>query len=73
LRRVVHFDVDEPFEKPEAPKGFEDYIPGIGRVYSTPVVGLWKNGVLIQKGAGVEGRKILIDRYELGISFRKSR
>jgi hypothetical protein len=40
----------------------EKYIPGIGNVCHTPVVGIWQNGVLIQKASGAEGRRLILER-----------
>ncbi len=37
---------------------FEDYIPGIGAVYQTPVVGLWENGALVAKATGKSARDL---------------
>ena len=44
---------------------FERYIPGIGPVYQTPVVGIWDSGKLVLKASGSEGRKLLADQYAL--------
>jgi hypothetical protein len=38
---------------------FELYIPGIGPVFQTPVVGLWADGVLVRKGTGKNAVDIL--------------
>lgn len=37
---------------------FEKLIPGLGPIYQTPIVGIWRDGVLIEKGAGFEGREL---------------
>ena len=37
---------------------FEAWIPSIGIVYQSPVVGLWDNGKLVARGSGHEGREI---------------
>jgi hypothetical protein len=42
---------------------FERAIPGIGKVLQTPVVGIWENGALTQKGSGAAGRDLVINRY----------
>lgn len=34
---------------------FEALMPGIGKVFQTPVVGLWKDGVLQVKASGRRG------------------
>jgi hypothetical protein len=38
---------------------FDAYVPGIGPVLQTPVVGLWENGTLKQKAAGKLGRELV--------------
>jgi|ERR1700733_10600791 len=64
--RVDVFDVDEEVDsKVLLEHHFEKYIPGIGKVFNTPFVGIWENGVLNQKGSGAEGRKLIADRYKL--------
>lgn len=50
--RVYVFDVDRVNGE------FEQYVPGIGEVMQTPVVGYWKGGVLVEKGTGHAGREI---------------
>jgi len=44
---------------------FERVIPGIGKIYQTPIVGIWNNGALMQRGSGAAGRELIIDRYNL--------
>jgi hypothetical protein len=44
---------------------FEQVIPGIGKIYQTPIVGIWENGMLLQRGAGAAGRDLVINRYGL--------
>jgi hypothetical protein len=46
-------------------RDFEKYLPGIGRVYQTPVIGLWQNGVLQDKASGTLARHWLTQRYGL--------
>lgn len=41
------------------------YIPGIGRVYQTPVVGIWEKGVVVQKGCGAKARLFIVEKYQL--------
>lgn len=36
---------------------FEDYIPGIGNVYQTPVIGLWEDGRLERAAQGFAARE----------------
>ena len=45
------------------PTLFEPYIPGIGEVFQTPIVGLWVDGVLTKKDSGYAGRKIVADLF----------
>lgn len=40
-------------------------IPGIGKTFQTPVVGVWEKGVLTQKATGAAGRDLIIARYGL--------
>lgn len=40
-------------------EGFQALFPGIGPVYQTPVVGVFRRGALIAKGAGKQGRDLL--------------
>jgi len=53
--RVDTFDVLDIVH----PSDFEKYIPGIGRVYQTPVAGLWAGGVLAEAGSGIAARRML--------------
>jgi hypothetical protein len=43
----------------------DEYVPGIGKVVGLPVVGIWENGILIQKESGAVALNLLIDRYSL--------
>jgi hypothetical protein len=42
-----------------SPQAFERYVPGIGNVFHTPVVGLWSNGRLVEKASGKAGRELV--------------
>jgi hypothetical protein len=44
---------------------FERRLPGIGKVFQTPVVGFWKNGQLTNRLSGAAARDWLVDRYRL--------
>jgi hypothetical protein len=46
-------------------KLLDQYVPGIGKVFGIPVVGIWENGILIQKGSGAVALNLLVDRYSL--------
>jgi hypothetical protein len=50
--RVCVFDVDRIGGE------FERFVPGIGEVVRTPVVGRWSAGVLVERGTGAAGREI---------------
>ncbi len=45
------------------PDWFEPYLPGIGDVCITPVVGLWEDGRLVERGAGYAARRIAADLF----------
>ena len=38
---------------------FEQFVPGIGGVGQTPVIGRWSGGVLVESGTGHAGREIV--------------
>ena len=42
---------------------FEKYIPGIGNVFQTPVVGLWQDGELLYCEQGAAARNWIRNRY----------
>jgi len=46
---------------------FEHYVPGIGKVLQTPVVGYWEDGILKERAWGKAGRDLLT--RILGVSF----
>lgn len=50
--RVCVFDVDR------VGGGFERFVPGVGELLQTPVVGRWSGGVLVESGTGHDGREI---------------
>jgi hypothetical protein len=47
-------------------RDLERILPGMEPLYGTPIVGIWKNGALIQKGSGAEGRRIISQYYGIG-------
>lgn len=51
-----------------AAEDFEQCIPGIGRVFQTPVVGIWENGVLTQHASGAKACRLVISRYNLSLT-----
>jgi len=46
-------------------KDFDERIPGIGQVYQTPVVGIWEDGVLVQKASGAKARQLTLEQYKV--------
>ena len=46
-------------------KDFDECIPGIGQVYQTPVVGVWEDGVLVQKASGAKARQLTLEQYKV--------
>lgn len=50
--RIEVFNVLECTEMSD----FDRYIPSIGRVLQTPVIGIWSDGVLKESGTGYSGR-----------------
>jgi hypothetical protein len=42
-----------------SPEEFDRYVPGIGRVFHTPVVGLWSDGKLVDRATGRAGRQLV--------------
>ena len=47
---------------------FDSRIPGIGKVFQTPVVGIWKYGVLEKKGSGHKAVEAIKQHYSLDIT-----
>ena len=43
-------------------RDFDKYVPGIGQVFQTPVIGAWHDGMLVEAASGAEGRKV-VQRY----------
>ena len=41
---------------------FEKLIPGVGSVYQTPVVGIWRDGELVETGIGAKGRMLVVGK-----------
>ena len=44
---------------------FENYLPGIGKIFHPPIVGSWSQGVLEEKLSGAGAREWLIRRFKL--------
>jgi hypothetical protein len=59
--RIEVFDTDDIRDQ----KLLDQYVPGIGKVVGLPVVGIWENGILIQKASGALALNLLVDRYSL--------
>jgi hypothetical protein len=47
------------------PNDFEKYVPGIGPVSQTPVVGLWVDGGLVGSAFGYDGRMLIYSACQL--------
>jgi hypothetical protein len=45
---------------------FDRYVPGIGPVFHTPVVGLWIDGRLVAKASGKAGRDLVAEVTAFG-------
>lgn len=46
-------------------RNFEDLLPGIGKVFQTPVIGIWEGGVLKERASGARAMDWLAQRYRL--------
>lgn len=44
---------------------FDMYVPGIAKVFQSPVLGVWEDGTLKRTLSGNEARDFLVDRYKL--------
>jgi len=51
------FDADDCNE----PDDFERFVPGIGRAFHTPIVGVWHDGVKTSSAWGAAGRNLLAE------------
>jgi hypothetical protein len=51
------FDIDTC----QALDDFDKYLPGVGRVFQTPLVGIWRGGKQIESAWGTAGRKLLAE------------
>lgn len=60
LPPIYVFDVDVVVES-KGVDAFELYVPGIGKVYHTPIVGIWQNDVLRARASGYNGRELLAE------------
>ncbi len=47
----------------QAQEDFEKYVPGIGKVFQTPVVGVWEDGLLVDKAWGAAARDMISQYY----------
>ena len=63
--RIDVLDIDAAGRSSGSYAYFDRLIPGIGKIYQTPIVGVWNDGALMQKGSGAAGREFIIDRYNL--------
>lgn len=44
---------------------FDNYVPTIGMVFQTPVVGVWEDGVLMERASGTAARELLCEIYPM--------
>jgi len=51
------------------PSDFEKFIPGIGKVFHTPVIGVWSEGKLIISASGYEAREFVKTRLHEMLGF----
>ena len=63
--RIAVFDIDVEGNASRGYDYLERIIPGLGKIYQTPVVGVWESGILKQCGSGFAGRNLIVDRYNL--------
>ena len=54
---VEFFDVTDVADMAD----MQNYIPGIGNVYQTPVVGVWEVGVLVARAQGRAGEQLALE------------
>jgi hypothetical protein len=59
--QVGFFDVSDVHDQAE----IDLYIPGLKKFYQTPVVGLWKDGQLMESGEGFRARQIILRALSL--------
>lgn len=59
--KVNVFDVSECRSHDD----FEKYVPGIGPVFQTPVLGVWHRGLLTERMWGQAARDFIANRYGL--------
>lgn len=64
--RVDVFDLDAAARVFGTFDFLQDTIPGIGKIYQTPVVGIWEDGTLMQKASGATARELISRLYNLG-------
>ena len=58
--RIYLFDFDTADEF-----DFEEHIPGIGKIFHTPIVANWNRGVLEERLSGAKARDWVMQRYGL--------
>lgn len=72
--REANLDIDV-FNVSSCPTtaAFEEYVPGIGAVFHTPVVGVWIDGVLTDKSSGKRARDLIARACRLSaIEFERA-
>lgn len=68
MSRVDIFDLDEAVTV----GCVDDYIPGLRKVASTPVAGLWENSVLVKHASGWQANALVADLFGLTLAWNKS-
>ena len=72
--RVDVFDVDDcKVADHKTPADFEGYVPDIGPVYHTPLVGRWQDGLLVDKASGFKGRALLEDWFGIPLNSKSNK
>jgi hypothetical protein len=63
--RVDIFNVDDC----STMECLQDYVPRVGKIFHTPVVGIWQNGEQVEQGSGAMAREMVTDHF--GIDHRR--
>ena len=52
--------------------GVDTYIPGIGDVAATPLVGFWRRGILSEKAFGWKAITIICRAWDIGLTWNRT-
>lgn len=63
--RIDIFELDAEGRTSGGYEYIEQVIPGLGRIYHTPIVGIWESSKLTKKDSGAAARELIIERYNL--------